>query len=202
MTEEAAAKSEGEQTTAATTAMLKAFTHPLRREILRLFPKHQYLRAADVAELLDVPANKVSFHLRALADAGLIVEAPERARDRRDRVWKGNKAAVNIGGPESPIDDPALGSAVLKVLVDEHYDLVRRVVAWTPEYMAGRTTEVHGEFSQSTVRLTESEMLAMMKKIGEVSREFTEAHDRAHPDRDDPDIRVWNIDIVAADDTI
>lgn len=202
LTDVGASAADGEQATAATTAMLKAFTHPLRRQILRLFPKHQYLRAADIADLLDVPANKVSFHLRALAEAGLIVEAPERARDRRDRVWQGNKAAVSIGGPESPIDDPALGNAVLKVLVDEHYDLVRRVVAWTPEYMAGRTTELHGEFSQSTMRLTEVEFLAMMKKVGAASREATEAHDRAHPDGDGPDTRVWNVDIIAADDTI
>lgn len=30
----------------------------------------------------------MSFHLRALARAGLIEEAPELARDKRDRVWR------------------------------------------------------------------------------------------------------------------
>lgn len=207
--EQAAAKREqaelqatGEQPTNATTDMLKAFTHPLRRQILRLLAKREYLRAADAAEALGVPANKISFHLRVLADAGLLVEAPEHARDRRDRVWKGQAASVKVGGPESPIDDPALGDAVLKVLIDEHYDVVRRMLAWTPDYMAGRTSEVHAEFSQHTVRLTEAEFVAMMERISEVSREAAEAHNRAHPDHDDPDIRVWNIDIIAADDTI
>jgi DNA-binding transcriptional ArsR family regulator len=204
MAEDSAADttSAGEQTTIATTAMLKAFTHPLRRQILRLLAKREYLRAADAAEALGVPANKVSFHLRVLADAGLLVEAPEFARDRRDRVWKGQAAAVKLGGPEAPIDDPALGDAVLAALIDDHYDLVRRMVSWTPDYMAGRTTEMHAEFSQKTVRLTEAEFLAMMERINEISREFTEAHELAHPDRDDPDTRVWNIDIIAADDTI
>lgn len=194
--------STGGQTMVATTAMLKAFTHPLRREILRLFPKHQYLRAADIAELLDAPANKVSFHLRVLADAELIIEAPERARDRRDRVWTARRAAVNLGGPESPVEDPALGNAVLKVLVDEHFDLVRRMVAWGPEYMTGRTTETHAEFSQHSTRLTESEFVAMMEKVHAIMREAGETHERDHPDLDDPDARVWNIDIIAADDTI
>lgn len=191
-----------EQTTVATTAMLKAFTHPLRRQILRLLAKREYLRAADVAEALDVPANKVSFHLRVLADAGLLVEAPEYARDRRDRVWKGQSASVKLGGPESPIDDPALGDAVLAALIDDHYDLVRRMVSWTPDYMAGRTTEMHAEFSQKTLRLTEAEFLAMMERINEISHEFGEAHELAHPDRNDPETRIWNIDIIAADDTI
>lgn len=192
----------GEQTTMATTAMLKAFTHPLRRQILRLLGKREYLRAADVAEALEVPANKVSFHLRVLADAGLLVEAPEFARDRRDRVWKGQSASVKLGGPEAPIDDPALGDAVLAALIDDHYDLVRRMVSWTPDYMAGRTTELHAEFSQKTLRLTEAEFVAMMERINEISREFAEAHDLAHPDRNDPETRIWNIDIIAADDTI
>lgn len=191
-----------EQTTVATTAMLKAFTHPLRRQILRLLAKREYLRAADVAEALDVPANKVSFHMRVLADAGLLVEAPEYARDRRDRVWKGQSASVKLGGPESPIDDPALGDAVLAALIDDHYDLVRRMVSWTPDYMAGRTTEMHAEFSQKTLRLTEAEFLAMMERINEISHEFAEAHELAHPDRNDPATRIWNIDIIAADDTI
>lgn len=197
---DAPSQRESEPTVAATTTILKAFTHPLRRQILRLFPKHRFLRAADIAQLLDVPANKVSFHLRALADAGLIVEAPEHARDRRDRVWRGSREAVNIGGPEQPIEDPVLGDAVLKVLIDEHYDVVRRMLAWTPDYTAGRTTEVHAEFSQGTVRLTEAEFLAMMKRMAAVSKEAAEAHDRDNPD--DLDTRVWNVDIIAADDTI
>src|SRR5699024_11975455 len=37
---------------------------------------------------LGVPANSVSYHLRILAKGGAIVEAPEAARDKRDRVWK------------------------------------------------------------------------------------------------------------------
>ena len=46
------------------------------------------MRAADVAERLDIPANQASFHLRQLAKYGLVEEAPELARDGRDRVWR------------------------------------------------------------------------------------------------------------------
>jgi DNA-binding transcriptional ArsR family regulator len=192
----------GEQAALATTAMLKAFTHPLRRRILRLLGKREYLRAADAAEALGVPANKVSFHLRVLADAGLLVEAPEFARDRRDRVWKGQSASVKLGGPAAPIDEPALRDAALAALMHDHHDVVRRMLAWTPDYIAARTTEMHAEFSQKTLRLTEAEFVALIDRFAEVAHEFAEAHERAHPDRDDPDTRIWNIDIIAADDTI
>ena len=67
---------------------LRAFAHPLRQRLIHELSILKHARAADLAEVLDEPANAISFHLRALARAGLITEAPEHARDRRDRVWK------------------------------------------------------------------------------------------------------------------
>lgn len=180
-----------------TSAMLKAFANPLRRRILRLFSRHENLRAADIAAELDVPANSVSFHLRALADAGLIVEAPEHARDRRDRVWTSRKGALNVGGPENPVVDEALGTAVISAIAEEHQDLFRRVIAWTPEYVAGRTAEVHATFSQRTIRLTEAEFENAMERVNAVLDEAQKAHDDA-----DPAGRHWQIDVIGADDTI
>lgn len=55
--------------------------------MLSLLRRRDRLRAADIAEALGIAASTASFHLRVLADAGLIEEAPEHARDRRDRVW-------------------------------------------------------------------------------------------------------------------
>ncbi|WP_341946820.1 helix-turn-helix domain-containing protein [Microbacterium sp. LWH11-1.2] len=180
-----------------TSAMLKAYSHPLRRRILRLIARREFIRAADAAAELAVPANSVSFHLRTLADAGLIEEAPEKARDRRDRVWTARKGALNVGGPESPVADEALGAAVIAALADDHQELIRRVIAWTPEYVAGRTTEIHAAFTQRTIRLTEAEFDDVMVKIHEVLSAADEAHDD-----EDPNGRFWQMDLIAADDTI
>lgn len=180
-----------------TTAMLKAYTHPLRRRMLHLFRVREHLRAADIAEALEVAANSASFHLRALADAGLIEEAPEHARDRRDRVWTARHQSLSLGGPESPVADEALSNVMVSVVAEEHQDLLRRVVAWTPEYVSGRTTEVHATFSQRSVRLTGAEFDALMNRIEDVTSEAVAAHDS-----DDPDSRPWQIDILAADDRI
>lgn len=181
----------------ATTEMLKAYAHPLRRQIAKVVAGRGYARAADVAADLDVPANSVSFHLRVLADAGLIEEAPEHARDRRDRVWKAAEGAWNIGSPEHPVADEVLGGALMSALADDHIDVVRRVVAWAPEYVSGRSAEVHGTFAQSTLRMTPVEFLELERRIQEVIREVQEAHDP-----DDPDNRLWTLDIIAADDKI
>lgn len=180
-----------------TTAMLKAYTHPLRRQMLQLFRDREHLRAADIAGELGIAANSASFHLRVLADAELIVEAPERARDRRDRVWTARAQALNVGGPESPVADEALGAVLVSALAEDHQDLLRRVVAWTPEYISGRSAEVHASFSQRSVRLTGAEFDALTERIEDLMAEAVAAHDR-----DDPDSRSWRIDIIGADDRI
>ena len=61
---------------------LRAIAHPIRQQILEELGLREYGRAADLAAALDQPANAISFHLRTLAKAGLIVAAPEHARDR------------------------------------------------------------------------------------------------------------------------
>jgi hypothetical protein len=44
--------------------------------------------ATALAAAVGEPVNKVSFHLRLLARYGFIEEAPELARDGRDRWWR------------------------------------------------------------------------------------------------------------------
>jgi predicted ArsR family transcriptional regulator len=68
--------------------VLRAIAHPTRGRILDELGATGPMRAADVGEALGIPANQASFHLRQLAKYGVIVPAPEAARDRRDRVYK------------------------------------------------------------------------------------------------------------------
>ena len=68
--------------------MLRGIAHPMRNRILEEMSAGGPMRAADVAERLSIPANQASFHLRQLAKYGLVEEAPELARDGRDRVWR------------------------------------------------------------------------------------------------------------------
>lgn len=184
--------------THATTAMLKAMTHPLRRRILAVFPRLEYVRAADLATELGEPANKVSFHLRVLADAGLLVEAPEHARDRRDRVWTAMRGALNIGDKEHPAADAALGSALVSALLEEHAETVRRFAGWMPEYLADPAGEPHGTFTQSRLKLSPEQFTEMLKSVQKAVRDAQDAADEAN----DPDARVYHFDIVAIDDTL
>jgi DNA-binding transcriptional ArsR family regulator len=74
--------------------LLRAIAHPLRNRILTELEASGSLRAADIARILDVPANQASFHLRQLAKYGLVEEDADAARDKRDRVWRTTDAAT------------------------------------------------------------------------------------------------------------
>jgi DNA-binding transcriptional ArsR family regulator len=93
--------------------VLRAIAHPTRERVLAELYAVGPMRAADVAEAIGIPANQASFHLRQLAKYGLVAEAPELARDGRDRVWR----AVNEHGISLDIEDlevgPGGGAAVM-----------------------------------------------------------------------------------------
>lgn len=80
---------------------LKAIAHPVRQRILMQLVVMDHARAADLARAIGEPANSVSFHLRALAKAGMVVEAPEHARDKRDRVWRNVAKSYQVD-PNTP----------------------------------------------------------------------------------------------------
>ena len=77
--------------------ILRAIAHPHRNRILSELYAAGPLRAADIAERADIPANRASFHLRQLAKYGLIVEAPEEARDREEAEVVAGQLRVGAG---------------------------------------------------------------------------------------------------------
>ncbi|MFD5214015.1 ArsR/SmtB family transcription factor [Microbacterium sp. NPDC058345] len=181
-----------------TSAMLKAIANPLRRRLINALVREGHARAADLASALDVAANTLSFHLRVLADAGLIEESPEHARDRRDRVWKPAEIhSLELGTPEHPMEDPAAGVAFMGLIAEEHSELMRRVVRWAPDYTQARDPVMRGTFQQRHVRLTRAEFAQVMERVAQAFIDVEKTHDD-----DAPDSHYWQVDLVAADDTI
>ena len=175
------------------TEVLKALANPIRRRVWAEIARLHYARAADLAQLLDVPANTLSFHLRVLAKAGLIHEAPEQARDRRDRVWTTTKGGLTLGTPDAPVADVALGNAVLTGYVAETQHLMERVSAWAMEFATGRDTQVKGAMTNYTLRLSRERFVELADRIDSVLEEFRDRDEDGH---------TWQLSIIAASDEI
>lgn len=65
----------------------KALSHPLRQEILSHLDEHEAATATTIAAALGENTGTTSYHLRVLADAGVIEEVAERAHGR-ERWWR------------------------------------------------------------------------------------------------------------------
>ncbi|MGC3954280.1 MAG: helix-turn-helix domain-containing protein [Propionicimonas sp.] len=151
---------------------LRAIAHPLRQQILDELGLREFGRAADLAVTLDQPANAISFHLRTLARAGLIVPAPEHARDRRDRVWKPVAERYEI-------QRKLAGSAAV----------VDPVIDWLREAMSKADGDSgHYQLTAGVSLLTEDEARQLGEELTEVVNRWSERSAqaaRSHPDEPD-----------------
>lgn len=69
-------------------SQLKALTHPLRVRILYAVQAETAATASRIGQLVDESPASVSYHLRKLADAGFVQEAPQHGSDGRERWWR------------------------------------------------------------------------------------------------------------------
>jgi DNA-binding transcriptional ArsR family regulator len=162
-------------------ATLRALAHPLRQRIILELSVRRSARAADLADILGEPANAISYHLRALAKAGLIVEAPELARDSRDRVW-------TAAHPEGVYVPPGAADPAGDLLDREYVNWISKLIAETiPE--DPRATR--GRYMGAAL-LTKDESHTMFLEVAEILERWR-AHgmDAAAANPDDPN-RVFH----------
>ncbi|MFC9439105.1 helix-turn-helix domain-containing protein [Nocardia sp. NPDC057030] len=82
-----APRSSDDMTSAERTALYRTLAHPLRGRILDYLGKHGEANSATLAEVLDESTGSTSYHLRKLAELGLITEIAEKSTGR-ERWWK------------------------------------------------------------------------------------------------------------------
>jgi DNA-binding transcriptional ArsR family regulator len=72
----------------ATAETLAAMTHPVRRRLIDLLSAGGPATVGTLADKTGQRVGSISHHLKVLAANGLIEEAPELARDRRESWWR------------------------------------------------------------------------------------------------------------------
>jgi DNA-binding transcriptional ArsR family regulator len=75
--------------------VMRAMAHPARLAILDYLNDGHEATATECARVCGLSPSATSYHLRALAKAGLVEEAPGRG-DGRERVWRSSVGNHNI----------------------------------------------------------------------------------------------------------
>ena len=148
--------------------VLAALAHPLRRRLMDVLKVHGPATASVLAAGTGQAVGNISHHLRVLGGCGLIEEAPELARDRRERWWRPAVRAVRFASGDFR-DDPAaaeVADAVVSLNVDHH---VRQVRAWLA---AGDEEKAHwgdsGFATDQWLHLTPAELDRLGQEITEL----------------------------------
>ncbi len=145
--------------------VLRALAHPVRTRILEELSATGPVRAADVARELGIPANQASFHLRQLAKYGVVEEASEAARDKRDRVWR-LTAEKGYSIDMSELEKAPGGKAAVSVYR-------RNASAWAHllvdrAYASGMDADSIRSVSENAVKLTKLEAVQLREELEQV----------------------------------
>ena len=93
-------------------ATMRVFTHPVRARIMWALREHGPATATGLAQVLGASSGLMSYHLRRLAQHGLVVEDTERGRGR-ERWWK--LAAAHFLFPEPADRTPEYDAELARV---------------------------------------------------------------------------------------
>lgn len=168
----------------ATRDQLRAMAHPVRMQIVDRVGRRGTARAADIAEDLDLPANSVSYHLRTLARGGVIVEAPEAARDRRDRVWKLARTSFmhapgadgeGDGDPEVTVDEEyvtASGATTMAALEWIRAGWVSEIAQRTANFPEAREQQPPAMLFSTPMRLSRAQARELFEAVEEKLLEY------------------------------
>ncbi|MET8948620.1 helix-turn-helix domain-containing protein [Streptomyces sp. NPDC004542] len=153
---------------------LKALAHPLRADLYRLLCVERVATASRLAEHVDEAVSLVSYHLRKLAEHGLIEEAEPQTGDARERWWQPASDGVSIRD-EDFRGEPVKAAAHLaasRLFHDQRADRYRRYLderpTWNPEWNAASMD------NESLLRLTPAELTALEQELVSLLRRYDE----------------------------
>ncbi|WIX78909.1 helix-turn-helix domain-containing protein [Amycolatopsis carbonis] len=155
---------------------LRALAHPLRMRLLDLLEQDGPATATGLGKRVGESSGTTSWHLRQLADAGLVTEDPDRG-SKRERWWKAAQDYTTIRTGDF-VRDPELAgpiSTVLHQLVVQRHQEEAQFVAQLPrwldrwEHNATMTSE-HLSLTPEETRRMSDEIIAVVDRYRRPSR--------------------------------
>lgn len=157
-------------------AALRVLAHPMRLTLLEHLRQRGPATARQLAEHYEIDSGAASYHLRQLADGGLIEEDTQRGT-RRDRWWQArHQSSVHdpaSGGPDEREDSRGYVHAVLLA-----YSEQLRRLAYTAPLLPDDWYEA-STFSNYTLRLTPAELNELKAELAAVIKKFNYHDDEA-----------------------
>ncbi|MEU8666423.1 ArsR/SmtB family transcription factor [Streptomyces anulatus] len=154
---------------------LKAIGHPLRLKLYRALHIKRTATASQLADQVDEAVSLVSYHLRKLADHGLIEPAEGRGTDGRERWWQPSSRGLTFSDEDfdDAPDKAAVYAAAGRMSFDQHVELYRAHQdarhTWDAEWRSASWS------AENLLRLTAEELAALGREMGALIDRYEEA---------------------------
>lgn len=152
---------------------LSALANPFRARMIDALKVDGPSTASALAQRTGQAVGSASHHLKVLSEAGLVSEAPELARDRRERWWRLVDRSTRWSTFDL-LDDPAALSAAREAEALNLRRQIERLQDWmanaetSPEWMAVAFA------SQHWLRVTPAELNEVSEEINEVLSKWSQ----------------------------
>ena len=148
--------------------LLRALAHPQRLALLQYLTAIGPRTASECADAVGSTASNCSWHLRQLAQYGLVERS--EGGDGRERPWRAQQVGLDVGDFG---DDPVLTSAQLAVAgtqLGQEQELTQRYL----DSFDGLDSEWRdvGVMSNYTLRVTPAELERLVKAIDALVRPY------------------------------
>ncbi len=153
--------------------VLAALAHPLRRRLMDVLKVHGPGTVSVLAGHTGQSVANVSHHLKVLDTSGLVAQAPELAKDRRERWWRLVSAGLRWSNADftGSAADAAIAHAAESLNLDHHTDLVR---AWLAADEEQRASWNEASFSTDKwLHLTPTELTELSEQVIELFRQWS-----------------------------
>ncbi|MDT9694508.1 helix-turn-helix domain-containing protein [Streptomyces sp. P17] len=153
---------------------LKALAHPLRMKLYRLLLLAGTATASQLAGQVDEAVSLVSYHLRKLAEHGLIEEAEPGSGDGRERWWQPASDGVSIRSADfrDAPEKVAAHVAASRLFQEQRAEMYRTYLDerahWGTEWNAAVVD------SESLLRLTAGELAELKQELLDVLKKYDE----------------------------
>ncbi|MFG2054467.1 helix-turn-helix domain-containing protein [Micromonospora sp. NPDC048930] len=164
---------------------MRALAHPTRLRLLGELRVRGPQTVGMLSDITDEAVGSVSYHLGKLAEHGFVREAPELARNRRERWWRAAHARTSwepveaLADPERKAASDLLRRAILDRYVDQLRNYLDAEATLDPQWVRGTTS------SDSTLHLTSDELLELRADLAALAERW-----RARSDANRPDTRT------------
>lgn len=157
--------------------MLRALAHPARLQMLDVLQDGDGATATQCAAVVGLSASACSWHLRQLHRAGLVEDAG-KGEDGRERRWRNAVPSWQFRRSDidaEPAEADALDIAVTRSLLRASDAAVESFTAAAAQGEVSEEWRQAALVSNSTLWLTDEELLTLTERIGDLLRPYTRA---------------------------